>query len=379
MQTRIPDKTNDATIKLIPSKNFRGAAGIAVRKANTVSQNIWHQLRSPFLLPVNCCGVCVWEPIEYGKMGCRRCGGFHICCITTCHVTEIENNQVCTITGTVLKTITYDSNEYLTTASHDPFPVGATCKSLRQKYSNPSDTKSTTKSNAVVTDSSVFGASSTTAIPTPIRLTRIVSMMANKKHTVSQCINFHERVCLQVLCSEITTQCYEKERIKLRNRLRWSFMRHIRAFKLKHRDIYPNCIVLLSSIAVDIENYRLPITNDTMATRKELAYICASDIFKFTCSMMHSNAAFTTNMDPTTMVIGLLYLLRSGLIHKNMTVLPQHRPLAYLLPPENYINMFGVKSKIITECENIVKCHLRTLSDRVIKDIGYEAFERLVQ
>ena len=156
-------------------------------------------------------------------------------------------------------------------------------------------------------------------------------------------------------------------------------MRHVRAFKLKHCNRPPNCIALISKIAVDIENYRLPITNNTDSIRQELAYSCAQDIFKFTCSMTQSNAMFTMNLDPTTMVIGLLYLLRSGLVHKNMTVLPRYRSLAYLLPPENYICMFGVKSKIITECENIVKCHLRTLSDSDIKEIGYEAFDRVVQ
>jgi hypothetical protein len=95
--------------------------------------------------------------------------------------------------------------------------------------------------------------------------------------------------------------------------------------------------------------------------------------------MTESNALFTQNLDAKTLIIGLFYLLRSGLVHRSITILPRCRSLAHLLPPENYINQFGVKSKIITETENIVKCHLRTLSDSDIKDIGYEAFDRLVQ
>jgi hypothetical protein len=372
MQTPTLQSNKTSELKLVSSANFRGLADTAAAKPQTLSQNIWRQLRAPFLLPVNCCGECVeWEAIEHGKMGCRRCGAFHICCISTCPITEIENNHVCNITGVVVRTITYDSNEYLSTAVHDTTPT-VTCKSLRQKM--VSTTKQPTTSSA--TDSKAD-----TNCPTvgPMRIARMMSTATNKKQTVSRCINFHERVCLNVLCSEITTQCYEKERIKLRNRLRWSFMKHIRSFKLKHREACPNCIVLISNIAGDIENYRLPITNETAEARKQLAYSCAQDIFKFTCSMTQSNATFTTNMDPKTMIIGLLYLLRSGLVHKNMTVLPQYRSLAHLLPPENYVNLFGVKSKIITECENIVKCHLRTLSDMDIKSIGYEAFERLVQ
>jgi len=210
------------------------------------------------------------------------------------------------------------------------------------------------------------------------RIGKTVHASHNKRQTVSHCINFHQRICMEVLSSDITVQCCEKEKTKLRNRLRWSFMKNIRSFKMKRVTNAPNLIVLISSIAVDIENYRLPIMNDTMSLRKELADVCAQAIFKFTCSMTTSSAAFTLNLEAKTMIIGLLYLLRSGLVHRSITILPQYRQLVYLLPPENYINLFGVKSKIITETENIVKCHLRTLSDTQIKDIGYESFDRLV-
>lgn len=376
MQSQISNQYTN--VNLVSSKNFRGLADTLAGRAQTVSQSIWHQLRSPFLLPLGCCGTCVqWEAIEYGKMGCLVCGSFHICCITTCPATEIENNHVCNITGAVVKSITYDSSEYLSTATYDTPTSTTTCKSIRRAMGIQPTTKHSSLSQPQPHDSITVGKEHFNDRPTP-RVGRLVSVIPAKKHTVSRCINFHERVCLRVLCSDITNQCYQKEQVKLKNRLRWSFMRHVRAFKLRKREAYPNCIVMLSNIATDIENYRLPVKNCTDAVRKELARICAQDIFKFTCSMTQSNALFTLNMDPTTMVIGLLYLLRSGLVHKNMTVLPQYRALAYLLPPENYIYLFGVKSKIITECENIVKCHLRTLSDSDIKDIGYEAFDRLV-
>ena len=155
-------------------------------------------------------------------------------------------------------------------------------------------------------------------------------------------------------------------------------MKNVRSFKMKRVENAPNLIAMISAIAGDIENYRLPITNDTKSLQKELANLCAQAIFKFTCSMTSSSAAFTLNFEAKTMIIGLLYLLRSGLVHRSITILPQYRRLVYLLSPENYINLFGVKSKIITETENNVKCHLRTLSDKQIGDIGYETFDRLM-
>jgi hypothetical protein len=290
-----------------------------------------------------------------------------VCCTSTCPLAEIENNTVCTITGVVVKTITYDKDEYLTTATCDDSNKTSNTYALSQ----PND--------SVTVENSSKYADTKTAVARPVRTGKSFFGMHNKKRNVSHCINFHQRVCMEVLCSEITTNCYEKERNKLRNRLRWSFMRHVRSFKMKHRGATPNMLIMISNISKDIENYRVPIMNDTTALRRQLANSCAQDIFKFTCSMTESNALFTQNLDAKTLIIGLFYLLRSGLVHRSITILPRCRSLAHLLPPENYINQFGVKSKIITETENIVKCHLRTLSDSDIKDIGYEAFDRLVQ
>jgi hypothetical protein len=381
----------EAGMKLVSSNNFRGSADTAAGKPKTVSQNIWTQLRSPFVLPAHGCGTCtLWERVEFGIMGCRCCGSFHVCCVTTCPTTEVENNQVCTITGTVVKTITYDVNEYLSTASRDvtdtsqgaSMGVGrvnrkrtsgkaaSATSDAAKRTDNPTSSRGTDNPTSTTT-ATTTGTSSTPG-------TAATSNTIKKKHTVSRCINFHERVCLRILCSETTAQCVQKEQVKLRNRLRWSFMRHVRSCKMRRVNSCPNVIVMISRIAGDIENYRLPISNDTASLRRELAYSCAQDIFKFTCSMTQSNALFTMNLDAATMVIGLLYLLRSGLVHQNMTVLPRCRALAHLLPPENYINLFGVKSKIITECENVVKCHLRTLSGGAIKAIGYEALDRVI-
>jgi hypothetical protein len=362
-----PPPKQSQTIGVVSSRDFRGSADMATGKRNTLSQTIWLQIRSPFLLPPNTCIKCTnWEAIEYGKMGCRTCGAFHVCCVSTCPLSEIENNHVCVITGVVVKTITYDVNEYMSTATRETPSTSEVVASLIRKRTKQNISNADTPQRDTVSNKKAKHGE------------RISNSIHTKRHTVSQCINFHQRVCMQVLCSETTIQCYEKERTKLRNRLRWSFMKNVRQFKMKQRDKSPNVIILASRIATDVENYRLPLMNDTSMLRKNLAHSCAHAILKFTCSMTLSKAQFTMNLDAKTMIIGLLYLLRSGLVHHSITILPQFRELSYLLPPENYINLFGVKSKIITETENIVKCHLRTLGDSQIKDIGYEAFDRLV-
>ena len=201
-------------------------------------------------------------------MGCKRCGNFHICCIKTCPITEIENNHVCTITGAVVRSITYDSTEYINTASQETSTPATNGGILfRKKAITASLTSVSTTSDP---DSS--SARADTSGGKRVRIYKNVSSIITKKHTVSRCINFHQRVCMRILCSDTTTSCYEKEQTKLRNRLRWSFMRHIRSCKLQRRDRAPNMIVMISKIAKDIENYRLPIMNDTLSLRQQLAH-----------------------------------------------------------------------------------------------------------
>jgi hypothetical protein len=341
---------------LIPAINFKGPVH---PDENTTSQLIWNQLRGPFLLPVNGCVKCTdWEMIQFGIVGCRTCGSFHICSFQRCIVTEIENHHVCNITGCVVKTLVYDLNEYVTTVSRDL----------------PNRTTST-KRKSVMDGYTGDGASK----PIDDRVTKLKKnfnvLLPNKRHSVSRCLNFHERVCMRVLCSNAMVICFEKEQLKLHNRLRWSFMRNVKSLKMERRPYHPNLIIMISKVAKDIENYRLPITNDTIALRKDLVYRCAQDIYKFTSSMILSKAVFTSTIDPSVMIIGLLYLMRSGLVHNNITILPQYRELSHLLPPENFMHLFNVKSKIITITENIVKCHLRTLSIDEIKEIGYETLD----
>ena len=62
-------------------------------------------------------------------------------------------------------------------------------------------------------------------------------------------------------------------------------------------------------------------------------------------------------------VIGLMYLMRFGIIVKDIVVLPRLPTLHNTLPLETHlIQMFGMKGKVITETENTVQQVLKNLS-----------------
>jgi len=61
-------------------------------------------------------------------------------------------------------------------------------------------------------------------------------------------------------------------------------------------------------------------------------------------------------------VIGLMYLMRHGIIVKGVVVLPRLHMLHNTLPLETHLHFFGMKAKVITETENTVKQVLKHLS-----------------
>jgi hypothetical protein len=71
------------------------------------------------------------------------------------------------------------------------------------------------------------------------------------------------------------------------------------------------------------------------------------------------------------LIVGLLYLMRSGLVIGNMSILPKVQLLETLLPTENNLfAFFGIKCKTITETENLVKLQLRGTSLVRLRQFG---------
>ena len=68
-------------------------------------------------------------------------------------------------------------------------------------------------------------------------------------------------------------------------------------------------------------------------------------------------------MEVKTYVVGLLYLMRAGVIVKNQQVITKVEILECLLPSENLLeSIFGFKSKNITDIENRFKFFFRQIS-----------------
>lgn len=75
----------------------------------------------------------------------------------------------------------------------------------------------------------------------------------------------------------------------------------------------------------------------------------------------------------THIIVGMLYLMRSGIMFENLIILPKLNKLEYILPPENSLNsVFDIRAKYLTETENRIKFCLRSTSKHKLQISGFK-------
>jgi len=98
---------------------------------------------------------------------------------------------------------------------------------------------------------------------------------------------------------------------------------------------------------------------------------CADIIHRHICLVNAMCKGVVTDAKLKTTAIGLLYMMRQGIIVHELVVLPRLSCLEALLPLENHLGVFfGVKAKCITETENVVKIILRSVTKQQLLDAG---------
>jgi hypothetical protein len=70
-----------------------------------------------------------------------------------------------------------------------------------------------------------------------------------------------------------------------------------------------------------------------------------------------------------SMVVGMLYMSRTGLHVGSLFRLPAVRDIHELLPSETYLNSLGISNKVICDTENEIKSCIRAFSDRRLTKI----------
>jgi hypothetical protein len=270
---------------------------------------IWHQVRSPFRIPQSCHRCTEWEIFDVDKAGCRDCGRYHHCGVA-CRAVVEDDHETCEITGCWIR--------------NRNFQQGFTDTALPSSKGDPAQRK-----------------------------------WVESDHVIRW---------LQVLVfSDTTRKCIDREVERITEKASMAFNKIAKSFKLEGKR--PDILAMFAQTKFAMGNIRMPCRVQNQAMFDKLVQICLIAIVNFTSNFRQLLTPLVPPAKLDHFVIGLIYLLRTGIVmFDTIHVLPRVPELRKLLPIETSLKaQFRIPCKIITEVENITKIALKTLDRKELR------------
>jgi hypothetical protein len=155
-------------------------------------------------------------------------------------------------------------------------------------------------------------------------------------------------VVRSVLCSETAKLVYLRRIVLYMSRSRPK-LRNSANLALACAEVMGDCL------------HALKLTPFDAARRIALAKRVSTAILKVMNALVHNFGMPLKDGELQSVAVGLLYLMRTGVVFEDIAVLPAVSELGAYLPSENTLTrFFDIKSRTITESENRVKFSLRT-------------------
>lgn len=284
----------------------------------TVDQ-IWLRLRRPFRFP-KAGHACSWERYDADRAGCVLCGALHRCCGSMigckCPLAETdEGGHVCLITGLRVAEVRSAHCEFVDDVCFD----------------------------------------------------HIQEPRALEDEAV------HERVAAIIrhfLTSSKTVSCRKLEQEKHCLRSKQAFWRVLKQQKRDHPYSLPCLCSVVAEVAhseqMQFQGARLSCDSaeySAMVARvvhrsTENISSCILQIHAMGFRKICQGGKFQS------MIVGMLYMSRTGLHVGELFRLPVVRDVQELLPSETYLNLLGVSNKVICDTENEIKSCIRAYSER---------------
>ena len=276
---------------------------------------LWLRLRRPFRLPQRG-HACDFERYDYDRAGCMRCGALHKCATSMiqcqCPVEQTdEGGHVCLITGLCIPDLRTSLCEYV--------------------------------------DHTVFEAPSKPASEEEDVYDRVRCVVSN------------------FLLSPSTAACRRLEQDKYVQKKRQAFWRVLRQRKRDHPYRLPDLCSVVAEVAqsepppaslVPLLSGRARHDPATIVRHSSCGIAAAiQQIYQMGFRKVCQGSKFDS------MVIGMLYMTRTGLQAGSAFYLPPTPHIHELLPSETYLNCLGVSNKVICDTENEIKSCIRTFAD----------------
>ncbi len=173
-----------------------------------------------------------------------------------------------------------------------------------------------------------------------------------------------ESTVREVLASERTAQCFAQERSRNEAKELAIFSRVMRETAHDRRCMRPNLVVILSQVAFHCRKNRRDAPPPLERTLEGVIGQCTDAIAGLL--LMHGGPRVARQMQNGAryrdFVTSILYLCRVGISFQGRQVLPRMEVLHQLLPLQVLLpTIFKIRSKAITEGENLIKLDLKKL------------------
>ena len=284
--------------------------------------SIWLRLRSPFRYP-KAGHACSWERYDADRAGCVLCGSLHKCSgsMIGCECPLVETDEgghVCLITGLCISEVRAATCEFVDSVCFEPTePRGLEDEGLCDRVAS---------------------------------------------------------VIRHFLTSERTAACRRMEQEKYAQRTKQAFWR---VLKQRKRD-RPYALPCLCSVVAEVA-YTEQMQQFQGPRAAESLDCGSAGYFELVERIVRSSAVNITSCIHQihrmgfrkicqggkfqSMVVGMLYMSRTGLRVGDLFRLPAVRDVQELLPSETYLNSLGVSNKVICDTENEIKSCIRAYTE----------------
>jgi hypothetical protein len=309
---------------------------------NGVLYKTWCLLRGPFMVPEDvtnhsCEGQ--WEKFDVDKAACKTCSKIHLCHILKCETLCESDGMICMITGLCLGQRMLAQNEM----PSDPIRKQDPCK----KQDSPK--------NLAEYQKELHQKSQRMCHVQPHLNINEYNMKNNTMDVIMRTIS-------DILLSKTTQMSIDNENNKINSKLRSICTRRLRVYHMDRK--VPNLCDLEAHLYCKINGHRLPppSVEQSHVERLQCAHRATAAISQLLQFMRTYCDPLPTCVKHGGVVIGMLYMMRTGVTIDDITVLPRITALKGLLPMEQHLlTFFNIRPKIVTEAENVIKYNMRNI------------------
>lgn len=279
---------------------------------------VWRHLHTPFELCAAARGLhdCEWQLFDADRAGCRRCSYIHVCSADSCSLVQTEESMVCEITGLCLVPKNFVQSQY--------------------------------------SDCVGYQGGATTSETARVQLGEV------------------RKVVQHVLASDRAEACRARTLEKVHARMHSCLQAAIAS---AGADLFNAVAMIEGSLSAVCQRVDIPCALPA-ADMARVVEACAREICMLMSIAYYKLRMPTRPSDMRDNVVGLLFLMRTGITVHDVCVLPRLPLLRFVLPIENMLpKVFGIQSKTVTDVENRYKMNIRQLSRQQLWAAGFNGVQ----